>query len=101
MNNNDAQAPVIAPLFTGPGTQAPFKADYRNRDNRLIYTANKKDAEGAKESEKMNFTHADAVDTALLNQILWRDRMGAQPMPPVKHTIIPDRPRAKDDDDDD
>ncbi|MGZ4788452.1 MAG: bifunctional YncE family protein/alkaline phosphatase family protein [Terriglobales bacterium] len=99
MNNNDAQAPVMAPLFTGPGTQPPFKADYRNRDNRLIYTANKKDAVGAKESAKMNFTHADAVDTALLNQILWRDRMGARPMPLVKHTVIPDRPRDKDDDD--
>jgi len=100
MNNNDAQAPVIAPLFTGKGNQPPFHANYRNRDNRLIYTANAPTAPGAKESSKMNFTHADAVDTALLNSILWRDRMGAKPMPQPKHTIIPDHPGKKDDDDD-
>jgi DNA-binding beta-propeller fold protein YncE len=100
MNNNDAQAAPMTPLFTLPGAQPPFTADYRNRDNKLIYTANAKNAQGSEESKKMDFTHADAVDTALLNQILWRDRMGSRPMPPPKHTIIPDHPRTKDDDDD-
>ncbi len=33
MNNNDAFAAVMAPLFAGAGDQPPFKADYRNRDN--------------------------------------------------------------------
>jgi len=100
MNNNDAHAPIIGPLFAGKGDQPPYKADYRNRDNKLIYTANTPKAPGAQQSSAMNFSHADAVDTALLNQILWRDRMGSRPMPPPKHTVIPDRQRGKDDDDD-
>src|SRR6185369_11156923 len=74
MNNNDAQAAIMAGSFSGPGSQPAFKADYRNRDNRLIYQANKKDAPGAKESEAMDFGHADHVDTAVLNGILWRER---------------------------
>ncbi len=35
MNQNDAYAPVMAPLFSGPGNQAPFTADWSNRDNGL------------------------------------------------------------------
>jgi hypothetical protein len=99
MNNNDAQAAVMAPLFSGPGTQDPFKADYRNRDNKLIYEVNKSDAAGAKESAAMDFRHADQVDTAKLNEILWRERMGTKPMPPPKFTVIPER-AGKDEDDD-
>jgi len=100
MNNNDAQAALMAPVFSGPGTQPPYNADYRNRDNKLIFTANTPKAPGAKESSKMNFTHADANDAAQLNAILWRDRMGSRPIPQSRHTIIPDRPGKKDDDDD-
>jgi len=100
MNNNDAQAALMAPVFSGPGTQPPYNADYRNRDNRLIYTANAAKAAGAKESSKMDFTHADANDAGQLNAILWRDRMGDRTMPPPKHTVIPNRPGKKDDDDD-
>ncbi|PNA03339.1 hypothetical protein, partial [Pseudomonas sp. FW215-R3] len=37
MNANDSRAAVMAPLFSGPGTQPPFAADYRNRDNGLLY----------------------------------------------------------------
>ena len=48
----------------------------------------------------MNFKHADANDADQLNAILWRDRMGARPVPAPKHTVIPDRPGKKDDDDD-
>jgi hypothetical protein len=44
MNNNDAFCSVISTLFTGPGDQPAFDADYSNRDNGLIYTANAKNA---------------------------------------------------------
>ena len=46
MNNNDAYAAVMAPSFTGGGGQPAFKADYRNRDNGMIYQANRRDAPG-------------------------------------------------------
>ena len=99
MNNNDAQAAVMAGLFSGKGDQPPFSADYRNRDNRLIYTANTAKAPGATESSKMNFRHADANDADQLNAILWRDRMGTRAIPMPKHTVIPERAGRKDDDD--
>ena len=89
MNNNDAYAAVMAPLFTGPGDQPAFAADYRNRDNDLIYQANAKNAPGAKESSSLNFSVADAADTAVLNAILWRDAMGETPMPEPRHAVIP------------
>ena len=89
MNNNDAYAAVMAPLFTGQGNQAAFVADYRNRDNQLIYQANAKDAPGAKESSMLNLSVADAADTEVLNAILWRDAMGDIPMPQPLHAVIP------------
>jgi hypothetical protein len=101
MNNNDAQAPVIAGSFSGPGTQPAFKADYRNRDNKLIYRANMKSAPGAMESEAMDFSHADHVDTAMLNGILWRERMGKKKMPEPKFSVFPATAGKKMDDDDD
>lgn len=88
MNNNDARAAVMAPLFTGDGTQPAFTADYRNRDSGLIYEMNPEKGQGAKESAEMDFTHADSVDTAVLNAILWRDRKGNVPMPKPVHTMI-------------
>ncbi|HET9696130.1 MAG TPA: phosphoesterase, partial [Terriglobales bacterium] len=102
MNNNDAQAAIMAPLFSGDGTQPAFKADYRNRDNKLIFTANKAGAPGSMESSKMNFRHADQIDTALLNAIVWRERKGNLPVPAPKHTVIPERAgkQIADDDDD-
>jgi hypothetical protein len=89
MNSNDARAAAMAPLFSGPGTQSPFTADYRNRDNGLLYEVNTKDW---KEGENLDFTHADAVDTALLNKALWQDRRGDAPMPPPQHNIFPAEP---------
>jgi DNA-binding beta-propeller fold protein YncE len=86
MNSNDARAAVMAPLFGGDGTQPPFSADYRNRDNGLIYRMNEKDW---KEGKNMDFSHADAVDSALLNQFLWQDRMGETPMPAPQHNVFP------------
>jgi len=81
MNNNDALAPLLGSEFSGPGDQAAFAADTRNRDNRLIYTANAKTAVGAAESMKMDFSHADRADAGKLNVILWRDAMGDRPVP--------------------
>ncbi len=81
MNNNDALASMMGSLFTGPGDQAPFVADTTNRNNGLIYTANKATAVGAEESKKMDFTHADRADARKLNVILWRDAMGDAPIP--------------------
>ena len=81
MNNDDALCSVISSLFTGPGDQAPFTADYTNRDNGLIYTANSRNAVGARESSKMDFSREDNVPTEKLNVILWKDAMGNTPVP--------------------
>jgi hypothetical protein len=87
MNNNDAHAALMTPLFTGPGDQAPFKADYRNRDNGMIYRMNTKASAGAKESATMDFSHADAVDPAVLNSIVWHSIKGDVPMPQPVHNV--------------
>ena len=89
MNQNDAYAPIMAPLFSGPGNQRPYTADYRNRDNRLIYQTNPKKAPGAAESSNMDFTHPDAANAESLNQILWRDSKGTAAMPLPRHIVFP------------
>ncbi len=89
MNNNDAYAAVMAPSFTGAGDQPPFTANFRNRDNGMIYQANPANAPGAQESAKLNFSVADAADTNVLNAILWRAAKGNVPMPAPKHTVFP------------
>src|SRR5580698_2848601 len=97
MNNNDALCSLISSLFTGPGDQPAYTADYVNRDNNLIYTANAKTAPGAKESMKMDFRHADHAPVEKLNVILWKDAMGDKPVPAMlkaKHK------KTKDDDED-
>jgi DNA-binding beta-propeller fold protein YncE len=81
MNLFDVHAPLMAPLFGGPGTQAPYQADYRNLNSGLLYEMNGKNAPGAKESAKMDFSHADAADARQLNAILWRDAKGVLKMP--------------------
>jgi DNA-binding beta-propeller fold protein YncE len=81
MNNNDAFSSLISTLFTGPGDQPAYTADYGNRENGLIYTANPQDAAGARESMKMDFTHADRAPAEKLNVILWKDAMGDKPVP--------------------
>jgi len=91
MNANDARAAVMAPLFNGPGQQPAFTADYRNRDNGLIYQVN---TEEWKEGENLDFSRADAVDTALLNKFLWKDRKGDRPMPVPQHNVFPPPARA-------
>ena len=89
MNQNDAYAPVMGNLFSGLGDQPAYKADYRNLKNGLIYETNKREAPGAKVSEKMDFSRPDAADAAKLNRVLWRDRKGSTPMPAPKHTVLP------------
>jgi hypothetical protein len=96
MNNNDAFASLISTLFTGPGDQPAFTADVSNRENGLIYTANKPTAPGAAESMKMDFKHADRADTYKLNLILWQDAMGSKAPPGM---LLEKYPKKKDDDD--
>jgi DNA-binding beta-propeller fold protein YncE len=97
MNNNDALSSMIGSEFTGAGDQAPFVADYSNRDNGLIYTANPSTAAGAQQSSKMDFSHADRADAQKLNVILWKDAMGDRPVPGM---ILERRKKTKKDDDD-
>jgi hypothetical protein len=87
----------MTPEFAGPGDQAPFAADYVNRDNQLIYTANKRTALGAAASMKMDFSHADRADAQKLNVILWKDAMGDRPVPA---SLLEHRKKIKKDDDD-
>jgi DNA-binding beta-propeller fold protein YncE len=96
MNNNDAFASTISTLFTGPGDQEAFTADVSNRDNGLIYTANKASAPGAAASLKMDFRHADRAPTDKLNLILWQDAMGTVPPPAM---LLEHHVKKKDDDD--
>ena len=84
MNLNDAYAPLMTGLFLGKGDQKPFSADLRNQKNGLIYEANAATDPGAKESAKLDFSHADAADTKALNAILWRDRKGDAAVPRVR-----------------
>ena len=97
MNNNDAFASLISSEFAGPGDQPAYAADYSNRDNNLIYTANEKKAPGAEESMKMDFRHADRAPAQKLNVILWKDAMGSKPVPPM---LTEHRKKARKDDDD-
>jgi DNA-binding beta-propeller fold protein YncE len=86
MNLFDAHAPVMAPLFAGPGTQSPYQADDTNLRNGLLYAVNAKKAAGAKESSQMNFSRPDAADAKTLNAILWRNAKGEAPMPVTSHS---------------
>jgi DNA-binding beta-propeller fold protein YncE len=97
MNINDALAPLISPLFTGPGDQPSFSADYSNQANNLVYTANSPNAAGAKKSSRMDFTHEDRADAKELNVILWKDAMGNKPVPWM--ILHPHATQKKDDDD--
>jgi hypothetical protein len=89
LNQNDAYAPVMGPMFSGQGIQPAFQADYRNLKNGLIYEINKRDARGANDSAKMDFSRPDAAGAANLNQVLWHDQKGDTAPPVSKHTIIP------------
>ena len=89
MNQNDAYAPVMGPMFSGAGNQPLFQADYRNLKNGLIYETNKGNAPGGKESAKMDFSRPDAAGAARLNEVLWHDQKGDAPMPAPRHVLFP------------
>jgi hypothetical protein len=88
MNQNDAQAAAMAPLFSGPGNQPPFTADATNLRNGALYQVNSPHAPGAKESARLDFSRADAADAAKLNAILWRESKGDIPVPSPRHTVF-------------
>ena len=90
MNQNDAYAPLMAPLFSGPGNQPAYRVDSRNRTNGLIYETNKRQAPGAAASAKMDFSRPDAAGATKLNNVLWRDARGNTPMPAPKHSVFPE-----------
>jgi hypothetical protein len=81
MNLFDAHAPLMTPLFSGPGTQPPYTADDKNLRSGLLYQVNEKKAAGAKESSQLDFSRPDAADARKLNEILWRNAKGDAPMP--------------------
>jgi DNA-binding beta-propeller fold protein YncE len=85
MNNNDARAALMAPLFSGSGDQPAFEADRRNHDNKLIFQVNSKDSE---DTRNLDFSRPDASDAALLNRVLWRNRMGNRPMPAPRRSAL-------------
>jgi len=87
MNQNDAYAPLMSPLFSGPGDQPAFQVDRRNKENGLIYQVNPGRGPGAEESKKFDLSRPDAVKASALNAILWRDRKGNVPMPPPVHAV--------------
>ena len=89
MNNNDAHVSAMAPLFSGHGDQPAFTADYRNRDNGLLYEMNPPKAPGSAASALLDFSHPDAADADTLNRILWRAAKGRRPMPRPRHNVFP------------
>jgi len=98
MNNDDALSSMMGSLFSGPGDQPAFTADVSNRANGLIYQANTLHSPGAKDSAKMDFSHADRADARKLNLILWHEAMGSTPPPSM---LSEKRKKAKANDDDD
>ncbi len=85
MNNNDTHAAVMAAMFSGEGTQPAYDADWRNRDNGLLYRMNGPETPGAAESAAMDFSRADAADAEALDRFLWREAKGEVPMPEARH----------------
>ena len=88
MNNNDAHAAVMAPLFTGDGNQPAYTANDSNQKNGLMYQMNTAHSPGAQASLKLDLKHADANPTKIANAILWRDAKGNTPQPKPQHNVI-------------
>ena len=64
----------------------------------MIYQANAANAPGAKQSAKLDFSHADVANTEVLNRVLWRAAKGNAPMPKAKHTVFAATAHRDDDD---
>ena len=73
MNLFDAHATVMVAPFSGPGTQPPFEADYKNLRTGLLNEMNDENAPGGKQSSRMDFSRPDAINAQELNAILWED----------------------------
>jgi hypothetical protein len=86
MNLFDAHAPIMSAFFSGPGAQPPYQVDDQNLRNGLIYKMNEKNASGAKESSRMDFSRPDAADAGKLNAVLWRDAKGDVPLPAAQRS---------------
>jgi hypothetical protein len=82
-------------LQFSPDGHAAFEADYRNRDNGVIYTMNPPNGPDAQASQEMDFSEADRADAGELNKILWLNRMGLRPIPPIQHQVFPAVGRAE------
>lgn len=91
MNHNDALAAPMAAIFDGKGDQPAYPADDRNLKNGLLMKVNPPKAKGSEASALMDFSAPDRADAAQLNRILWEDMKGDQPMPPPRHTVIPEK----------
>jgi hypothetical protein len=85
MNLFDAHAPVMSPLFTGPGIQPPYEADDKNLRSGMLYQMNDRRAPGAEKSNTMDFSRPDAVDAQELNAILWQNALRDRQMPHRSH----------------
>ena len=85
MNNNDARAAFMGNLLSGPGDQPPYTADRSKLENKRIFQVNEKNSEA---SSRLDFSRPDASDAALLNSVLWKDRMGAHPMPAPRRSAL-------------
>ena len=72
----------------GEGVQPAFKADRRDLKNGLIYETNKRDAPGANESAKMDFSRPDAAGAAPERSSM-AGKKGDTPMPSPRHTVVP------------
>ena len=86
MNQNDAYAPVMSGLFSGPGNQAPYKSglpqpeerpDLRDEIGEMV--------PGQRSRPKMDFSRPDAAGASQLNRVLWQDQKGSAPMPKPRH----------------
>ncbi len=89
MNQNDAYAPAMGPMFSGKGDQPAFKADYRNLKNGLIYETNKRDAPAQMNRPRWISPAPTRPEPRSLNEVLWRDQKGDAPVPAPKHTVFP------------
>lgn len=82
----DAMAPVIRDFSAKPDNSAPYTAILPAKT--IIAQINRRTAYGARESERMDFSHADCAPPDELNAIIWRSVKGAKaPLPPIRHSL--------------
>jgi DNA-binding beta-propeller fold protein YncE len=95
----DAIAPLLAVFGNHPANEAPYSAILPARE--IISEINGKTAYHAAQSARLDFSQADRVPDAILNDILWHAVKGVNtPMPAIRHTVMPAAARHDDGDDD-